>query len=301
MSSGTATAPGKIVLSGEYAVLGNAPAIAMAVNRRAVASIVTTPQPSATDTQLLASVCQELGIERSELNVLQDTDAFYSAQDRSGRKLGIGSSAALTVALCRLLAPAEIEEGALLQVAHAAHRRFQGDAGSGVDIATSVTGGLLCYRREPVWRRSLAWPSGLHYKVLWSGVAASTVAKIDKLQRQEHKDSVARLASVAETMADCWMSGNGAAVLSAHVEYLAALRQFDSDHQLGVFAAGHDALCIAAETLGLAYKPCGAGGGDIGIALSNDTDILDQFVAQARAAGFLPLDLQLDPQGVSDA
>ena len=301
MSMAIASAPGKIVLSGEYAVLGDAPAIAMAVNRRAVASIVTTPQPSATDTQLLASVCHELDIAIPELTVRQDTDAFYFAQDKSGRKLGIGSSAALTVALCRLLAPADIEEGALLQMANAAHRRFQGNAGSGVDVATSLAGGLLCYRREPVWMRSLIWPAGLHYKVLWSGVTASTVAKIDKLQRQEYKDSVARLASVAESMADCWMSGNGAAVLSTHAEYIAALRQFDRDHDLGVFAAGHDALCDAAETMGLAYKPCGAGGGDIGIALANDTELLDRFVAHAQASGFHPLDLLLDPTGVSDA
>ena len=35
----TASAPGKIVLCGEYAVLWDAPAVCMAVNRRAVATV----------------------------------------------------------------------------------------------------------------------------------------------------------------------------------------------------------------------------------------------------------------------
>ena len=37
-----ASAPGKVVLSGEYAVLNSAPAICMAVNRRATVSIKET-------------------------------------------------------------------------------------------------------------------------------------------------------------------------------------------------------------------------------------------------------------------
>ena len=37
-----ASAPGKVVLSGEYAVLNGAPAICMAVNRRAVVTIEAT-------------------------------------------------------------------------------------------------------------------------------------------------------------------------------------------------------------------------------------------------------------------
>ena len=39
-----ATAPGKVVLSGEYAVLDCAPAICMAINYRARATIVLNPR-----------------------------------------------------------------------------------------------------------------------------------------------------------------------------------------------------------------------------------------------------------------
>ena len=41
MAHAVATAPGKLVVLGEYAVLGNAPALVMAVDRRCRAEIVT--------------------------------------------------------------------------------------------------------------------------------------------------------------------------------------------------------------------------------------------------------------------
>ncbi len=41
MTTVTASAPGKVILSGEYAVLDGAPAISMAVNRRAVVTLTT--------------------------------------------------------------------------------------------------------------------------------------------------------------------------------------------------------------------------------------------------------------------
>ena len=39
------TAPGKLVLSGEYAVLDGAPAVAMAIDRRAVVDVSRSQEP----------------------------------------------------------------------------------------------------------------------------------------------------------------------------------------------------------------------------------------------------------------
>jgi phosphomevalonate kinase len=54
-----------------------------------------------------------------------------------------------------------------------------------------------------------------------------------------------------------------------------------------------------AGNTGVVYKPCGAGGGDIGIAVDTDADGLDAFTALAIDAGFVPLDLQMDNSGVT--
>ncbi|EIM03110.1 hypothetical protein UUC_07101, partial [Rhodanobacter denitrificans] len=53
----------------------------------------------------------------------------------------------------------------------------------------------------------------------------------------------------------------------------------------------HRALAALAARLGVAYKTCGAGGGDIGIALATDAARLQAFRRAASAAGFPVLDL----------
>ncbi|EIL96926.1 hypothetical protein UUA_16568, partial [Rhodanobacter thiooxydans LCS2] len=50
--------------------------------------------------------------------------------------------------------------------------------------------------------------------------------------------------------------------------------------------------------LGVVYKTCGAGGGDIGIALATDTARLQAFRQAASAAGFPVLDLHPAAAGV---
>ena len=42
-----------------------------------------------------------------------------------------------------------------------AHRAFQGGAGSGVDVATAVHGGLIEFEMKTQLVTSLAWPAGL--------------------------------------------------------------------------------------------------------------------------------------------
>ena len=206
MGGVTASAPGKVVLCGEYAVLDGAPAIAMAVNRRASVTIDAASDAGVTslglagdtDTRLLDGVCDTLAIDRPDAAIVLDSLAF--ADTPSGTKLGIGSSAALTVALVGALAPPGLGPIRLFETALAAHRRFQDGRGSGVDIAASSAGGLIEYRIDAT-PRSLAWPADLHYALLWSGIAASTTSRLATLEQQSARTSRNELRDASITMA----------------------------------------------------------------------------------------------------
>jgi phosphomevalonate kinase len=99
-------------------------------------------------------------------------------------------------------------------------------------------------------------------------------------------------------MAGAWASGAGRHVLAEYRRYIRALREFSDDHGLGIFAAGHAEVSAAADEAGLVYKPCGAGGGDIGILLADDRQRANEFVATSLPASFEVLDIYCDPQGV---
>ena len=87
-------------------------------------------------------------------------------------------------------------------------------------------------------------------------------------------------------------------MLATTEAYAKALRSFSDEQDLDVFGAGHDAMVTAAEKRGLVYKPCGAGGGDVGIVLGRDAASVVSFAEFAEARGFRQLEIALDPEGV---
>ena len=98
-------------------------------------------------------------------------------------------------------------------------------------------------------------------------------------------------------MASAWESGSAGEVLARYHESIEVLQEFSADHDLGVFDAGHDELTALAAKAGLVYKPCGAGGGDIGILLAHDAERADAFIAESLPMNFRALDLQFDEHG----
>lgn len=301
MTSIVASAPGKLVLTGEYAVLAGAPAVSMALDRRAIARIDaneacglrTVGAVSGTDHRLLDATLAALDTERPDAFVELDTRAFVDPG--TGIKLGIGSSGALAAALVAALNGTESTVAVRLGYALEAHRRMQGKRGSGVDVATSVCGGLVCYRRDRLPER-IAWPAGLSFAILSSGVAADTARQLARLPA--NTDFTA-LGEAATRAASAWMGADASAILAATRRWVDALAAFDVEYGLGVFAAGHGGLAERATGDGLVYKPCGAGGGDIGIVLGTDADAVDYFTAGARDAGFERLEAALDERGAS--
>jgi len=317
MSEIVASAPGKVVVAGEYAVLDGAPAICMAVDRRARVTVsaganagytvtapgflsdtlhLVSPAESADEIPLLKAVWQQMpSIPDEPLNIELDSRDMQ----QGGDKLGIGSSAAVAVALAAAL-QRTIDGGApVADIALVAHRELQGGAGSGVDIACSFTGGVIEYRMAESRTDAAAWPTGLHYTLLWSGQSASTAAQLEKLEQAGAHASREELCAAATTVAAVWRGQSTSQIVEVMSEYTNVLRRFDADHSLGIFGAGHASLADIATANGIVYKPCGAGGGDLGIALSDDPAALSAFVDAARQGNFAPLDLRLDEQGVA--
>ena len=159
------TVPGNILLLGEYAVLeegglGLALAVPPRVRMEALPGTDLRVQgrwPGASGwSPLIAAAVQTVSEYlhapcTGSLRV--DSTSFFSTE---GRKTGLGSSAAVTVALvCGLLrlagrASAGSEAASL---AVRAHRRAQGGRGSGYDVLTSFHGGTGLVRggASPTW------------------------------------------------------------------------------------------------------------------------------------------------------
>ena len=323
MKTVLATAPGKLVLSGEYAVLDGAPAITIAVDRRAQVAI--RPQdhgPHRVDTPGLAAAERRFTVHSGTfgwqdnlppwelleccwraarfdapgpLAIRLDTRAFRDPC--SGRKIGVGSSAALVSALSIALCAVGADESDPRQIVMRAHHNFQHGKGSGVDVATSFSGGVVEFRvGEPSGRRQ-PWPDGLHYAILWSGVEADTAARIARLAGAGTHSSRQALAEAATAVVTAWRSSVPAAVLDSLVSYVVTLERFSADHELGIFDAGHAALVGMARRDGLVYKPCGAGGGDVGIVLGTDGNAIEAFVGLAADSGFVRTNLGIDTGG----
>ena len=318
----TASAPGKFVLSGEYAVLDGAPALCVAVDRRAEVSIetgggdhhvVTAPGFSDATGRFSAGKDglnwlaggRDFGLfeavwnasrprhNQGPLAITLDTTKFHDGA--SGEKIGLGSSAALTVAMAAALGSLGGADPA--EAAHSAHRRFQGGSGSGVDVACSIAGGVIEYRMADRRATPVKWPEGLYFGVLWSGVATATTGKLARFREQSPGSARDALCEASRAVVATLAGGVAPEVVAGLAEYTRVLQRFDDAYGLGIFAAGHAELADQAAGEGLVYKPCGAGGGDIGVALATSRSSLASFGQTAARVGFTWLGLGIDPRG----
>jgi phosphomevalonate kinase len=333
-----ASAPGKLVLLGEYAVLEGATAIAMAVDRRASArvsaaagavgsvsapdvSVAAAPlaisadgQPdwraaSADAAQALSLVDQVLrGLAadglgpRAAINLALDTRAFFDRAAGEPRKLGLGSSAALTVALASAVAQ-QAGHGALLADRAgwlvrllALHRRFQGGRGSGVDVATSVYGGVIAYRNDALGPQTepLRWPESVARLFVWSGNSASTPAFLKKLaawraagHEAEYNQRMSGLAMISEHAVAAIRGQSAQAFAAAATAYSEELRGLGRASGVEIWSDAHVRIAAIASDAGCLYKPCGAGGGDVGVAfVVDDPERLGALRTRLRSSGF---------------
>jgi len=287
-----ARAPGKIVLSGAYAVLHGAPGLVAAVDRYALAD---TARPASFVTEEVRAALGERPAPWFDASALRD----------GGQKLGLGSSAAILVAsLGALELEREPELGSkelaerVFPVALAAHATAQG-GGSGIDVAASAHGGFLEVRRgAELAVRPVHLPPEVVVQVLALGHPASTselVARVRALAVRDaslHARCMAAQADASERAASAVDRADGAGFVAALAEQGRALAALGVAAGASIVTPEIRALQLDAERAGAAALPSGAGGGDIALWVSL------RGVPVPERAGLTPISLGLGAAGV---
>ncbi|MBN1560391.1 mevalonate kinase [candidate division KSB1 bacterium] len=194
-----ASAPGKLMLLGEHAVLDGHRCIVCAVNQRM--SIVVRPRD---DTRI--NIDSDLGQCQADLRnpLVDDTFRFVlTAIDQHKELLahgfdlgitadfpatvGLGSSAAITAAMTIAifhLAGLALELDKIFDHSLSTVRAVQG-TGSGADLAASVYGGALLYRHHP---KQITPLGNIHpITVVYSGYKTVTTEVIGFVEKQRAK------------------------------------------------------------------------------------------------------------------
>lgn len=317
MTALVASAPGKLFLAGEYVVLRGAPALVAAVDRRArvhlepdaplaiaslaegvevrVGELAPDAGPSG-DVGAALAVARTLGVTRGHLTV--DTRAFFEGRS----KLGLGRSAAAIVGATAawLAARGERARGAVRAAALEANLCFQEGHGSGGDVAAAACGGVVEVRRADgdLMIAPSRLPQGLDLVVAWSGAGAHTVPLVAKFANAGTCRSLSELATAAEAAVDAATRDDAEEFCVAAARAGALLELVGRDLDLPIVTPALARLMDVAGRLGIAAKPSGAGAGDCVVAFARSPAEAETLRAAWRDAGFLPLTLAIEHEGV---
>ncbi len=294
-----ARAPGKVVLSGAYAVLEGAPAVVSAVDRYVLAdahsiSEFTTPEFAAAHPG-------------------EPQPSFDARALRDGSsKLGLGSSAAILVACLGALhlktdpsADLASVRAAVYPRALAAHRAAQG-GGSGVDVAASAHGGHLLARVAGNGELALSpveLPAELWLEVWATGLPASTrtlIAAVFELRRQhpvEYSEAMGLQAEASESAATACTLGSAPGLVQALARQHEALLRLGQSAKIAIVVDEVQQLHRAAQRQDACVLPAGAGGGDISI-YAGARPPSDELRELAGRLGQKPLDLRFGAPGL---
>jgi phosphomevalonate kinase len=347
--------PGKLILLGEYAVLEGADALVASIDRFVTANISASendnfwissnlfsdpikflikdsgkiiPDGDQSD-QLVSTMHFALSmieqiyarlsgykVEFKPFYLKIDTSQFY--QETNKNKLGLGSSAALTVALIAAIVYfSNIEKKIisdnidLFLFACDVHFKVQGNKGSGIDIAAGVFGGVHQYniksiaegkKTQKIVSRSI--PEDLFILPVWSGVSASTRNLLSQIEQyrgnseNDYQAMMSRLSVLAETGCMLYAEKKCSDFLDIVADYYKVLHDFSRKSQIAIISEVHKQIAEIVFANGGVYKPSGAGGGDIGLAFSDSASIIDRLKKELARHNFQTLSLGISSQGV---
>jgi mevalonate kinase len=301
-TSASASAPGKVILLGEHSVVFGAPAIAAAIDRRLEVRVrFEGDPPASSDAKLqraVAVAAQDLELDPARLAIEVASDIPPAC--------GLGSSAALSLALVRALASLggrALSDEEIHARASRVEDVFHGTA-SGVDVAASASGGVVWFERSNPPRIDPLRPArAVDLVVGMSGDPRSTAGPVARL-RDRHAKRPELFGRLFQLAGDIVRAGREA-LEAGDWESLGTLMD-TAQGLLNAFGVSTPALermvAVARGAGALGAKLSGAGGGGVIIALAPSSAVR---VAEAlRAAGFEAFSTRIGsatPQEVEDA
>lgn len=324
----TAQAPGKLYIAGEYAVVETGyPAIIVALNQFVTVMVEKMPKYGSIiskqyqeNSLLWQRDGDEMVFDNRDnpfhyiLSAIKLTEVYAREQGKplalyrlvvdsdldsdDGKKYGLGSSAAVTVATVKALNSfydLKMTSDQLYKLSAIAHLDVQGNGSLG-DIAASVYGGWIAYQSfDKGWlaaeRRNhslsellnMDWPQlsiellqapeALRLLIGWTGSPASTSHLVDKIaivkaqKREQYQRFLSESRETIQSMIQGFRDHSLAAIQSCLRKNRALLSDLSQFSGVEIETTALKTMCELAEKAGGAAKSSGAGGGDCGIVL----------------------------------
>lgn len=322
------SAPGKLFILGEHAVVYNGTCIVTAVDSRlrmTFAQFPTTNAPqltiSAPDVNLHNWGCDlQTLIEKSAFTgpssfiescvalfqhyfpeKFGDFDLTIETASDFGATLGLGSSSA-TVAACLFglaaILDIKIDLFDLFELGVQAIQQVQ-TLGSGADLAAAIFGGTLYYINDPAERDIIPFDlKTLPLLVVYSGEKAKTVSYVKEVAKLKDRWDDA-ISQIIETMLLLVENGRTCLDKQNWPDFGQLMNiQHGLLHALDVDTPALSNIVFSARNLG-AYgaKLSGAGGGDCAIVMTDPAQ-KESIAAKLRASGHQVLDINVNADGV---
>jgi phosphomevalonate kinase len=311
------SAPGKMMIAGEYAVLDGAEAVVAAVDRRAFVTIApagTADERTTTPTREMTATRRLVEARFGSVPGALTYDA--QALAHAGMKLGLGSSAALAAATAGALMRArgcELDDPQIralaLELALEGHRA-NAPQGSGADVAASMLGGYVRFRRlgNGVETHPVAWPSALHSVVVWptpkpgaevarTEVYVAAVKKLAAGDPSKHRAHMTALAAESERFVSALMASDVPEIIECFHDFGDAMGKLGTAAGVRIIDERLEKLRTHARECGGAAKPSGAGGSDVALALFSSERGANEFRGRCAGVGFEVLSIGLGDTG----
>ena len=196
----------------------------------------------------------------------------------------------------------------MLAIALEGHRSVAPE-GSGADVAASVLGGLVRFRRDAesgavLEASAVSFPVGTAVRVVWTGHEARTSELVRKVRalletdRAAYERAMGALRDAATQLVEAVAANDAHALVRAASVHHDAMGKLGEAASAPIVDAGLARAAALARAHGGAAKPSGAGGGDVALAFFADQDAAKKFAAACPANALTLVDVALGVEGV---